>query len=73
MLEVIERKRIEKLPDYLTLITDSQEVEGIKEHLGVLPFDYDVFFIQVGWCGYNEVWGVEGSIPYLSRIADRLA
>ena len=72
MLKVIEHKRIENLSDDLILVTDSQDVEAIKDYLGSLPFDYDIFFVSVEDGDYSEVWGVEGNIPYLCRIADRL-
>lgn len=72
MIKIIERKRIENLSDDLILVDLSQDVECIKCYLGPLPFDYDIFFVQVEDGDYSEVWGVEGSIPYLSRIADRL-
>lgn len=50
-------------PD-LAFISDSQDVEPINEYL---QEDYDSYFVLVGDGEYDEVYGMEGIVPYLSK------
>jgi len=49
--------------------SDSQGVAMVKSHLGKIAEEFDSFFIRVGDGDYQEVWGIHGIIPYLSKNA----
>ena len=56
----------------LQLVTDSQDVEAIKEYLGsdIGEFDLDGidgFFVSIKDGDYSEILGFNGSIPYLDK------
>ena len=57
-----------KFPD-LVFVSDSQDVEAIKEHFGNHPDieDYDSFFVEVGDGEYTEVFGMEGIVPHYDK------
>jgi len=61
-------KDINKRED-LTLLTDSQDVESVKEYFGNRKAvdEFDGFFVKVGEGDYDEIYGFEGSVPYLSK------
>ena len=60
------------LPCELQFVSDSQDVALIKEHIGPTANPYDAFFVHVDEDGYTEVWGIVGTIPYLSKLTFRL-
>jgi hypothetical protein len=60
------------VPEYCTFVSDSQDVQPIKEHIGELAQDYDAFFVHVNNGDYTEIWGIVGIIPSLSKLATRL-
>lgn len=51
----------------LRFISDSQDVEAIKEHLGPEASGYDSFFVEVADGDYKEVWGMVGIVPHLDK------
>ena len=53
----------------LILVTDSQDVEAIKQHIGDFPDleDFDGFFVTVEDGEYGEVYGFSGSVAYLYK------
>lgn len=58
--------------DDLQLITDSQDVEAVKQNLGPAAKDFDGFLVKVGEGEYVEVYGFMGSTPELWKPAIRL-
>jgi hypothetical protein len=60
------------LPQYLQFVTDSQDVEAVREHIGPSADDYDSFFVSVANGDYTEVWGMSGIVPRLSNLVTRL-
>lgn len=61
-------KDLDKRQD-LQLITDSQDVEAIKERFGNDQDleDFGGFFIKIDNGDYDEVYGYEGTIPDLDK------
>lgn len=59
----------------LTFISDSQDVEALKEHLGKnsIAQDYDSFFVKVENGDYTEIYGMAGIVPYLSKLVRKIA
>jgi hypothetical protein len=58
--------------DDLLLVTDSQDVNMIKEYLGDDVAKYDLecidgFFVKVENGDYSEIYGFNGCIPCLSK------
>ncbi len=60
------------LDDSLQFISDSQDVEPIREHIGTDSDGYDSFFVRVQDGDYAEVWGMCGIVPRLSKLVSRL-
>ena len=60
------------LPHELLFLSDSQDVESIKEHVGDSAIGYDAFFVHVADGDYAEVWGIVGIVPYNTKLASRL-
>lgn len=60
-----------KFPD-LIFVSDSQDVEAIKEHFGNHSDikDFDSFFVEVGDGEYTEVYGMEGIIPHYDKYVE---
>ena len=56
----------------LQLVTDSQDVNAIKERIGKEAEDFDGFFVKVSDGDYKEVYGFEGNIPYTNKSVKRL-
>lgn len=52
--------------DY-NFVCDSQDVQAIRDDLGITSNDYDSFFVLVGDGEYIEVWGMYGTVPYLNK------
>ena len=63
---------VANLGQHLTLVSDSQDVQAIREHLGEDAGNYDAFFVDVQNGDYVEVWGMVGIVPYLSKLVSRL-
>jgi hypothetical protein len=52
----------------LQFISDSQDVQSLKEHFGNHCLeDFDSFFVKIEDGDYTEVYGINGIIPYLYK------
>ena len=60
------------LPKDLQFISDSQDVQVIRDYLGERAGNYDAFFCRVQNGDYAEVWGICGIVPYNSKLTTRL-
>jgi hypothetical protein len=56
----------------LSLVTDSQDVEAIKDYIGGKAEDFDSFYVKVKDGDYAEVYGFMGSVPYLHKKLHRI-
>lgn len=63
---------IRMLPRDLEFLSDSQDRETIRQALHGKGNDYDAFFVRVVDGEYQEVWGIAGIVPYLSKLTTRL-
>ena len=63
---------VANLGQHLNFISDSQDVQAIREYLGEDAGNYDAFFVDVQNGDYVEVWGMVGIVPYLSKLVSRL-
>lgn len=55
----------------LNFVSDSQDVEAIHDYIPKSK-PYDAFFIKQRDGDYVEVWGMVGSVPYLSKMVTKL-
>lgn len=60
------------LPTELQFVSDSQDVQAVRESLGEIAAEYDAFFVNVGDGEYTEVWGIVGIVPYNTKLTTRL-
>lgn len=65
-------KTIGELPRGLFLVTDSQDADAVRQHIGPAAADYDSFFVAMGEGEYSVVWGFEGIVPWNHKKAWRL-
>jgi hypothetical protein len=65
-------RTVANLGQHLTFVSDSQDVQAIREHLGEDAGNYDAFFVDVQNGDYTEVWGIVGILPYNSKLTSRL-
>jgi Domain of unknown function (DUF6839) len=73
MPEELPVSTVEFLPEYLTLISESQYVAAISESLGKLvTHRFDAFFVHAVDGEYIEVWGMFGIIPWATREVYRV-
>jgi hypothetical protein len=63
---------VARLGQHLQLVSDSQNVQAIREHLGTDAGNYDAFFVDTRDGDYTEVWGMCGIVPYNSKLVSRL-
>lgn len=56
----------------LIFVSNSQDTQAIREHVGDKANGYDAFFVKVKNADYSEVWGICGIIPVKSKLASRL-
>lgn len=65
---------VSELNPELQFISDSQDVQPIREHLGLtLPDNqFDSFFAGQKDGDYSEVWGMFGIVPYNERAVYRV-
>jgi len=63
---------VANLGQHLNFISDSQDVQAIREYLGEDAGNYDAFFVDVQNGEYVEVWGMVGIVPYNSKLVSRL-
>jgi hypothetical protein len=65
-------RTVANLGQHLQFVSDSQDVQAIREHLGEDAGNYDAFFADVQNGEYVELWGMVGSVPYNSKLVSRL-
>ena len=65
-------RTVSSLGQHLQLVSDSQDVQAIREHLGEDAGSYDAFFVAIADGDYTEVWGMVGIVPYNSKLVSRL-
>lgn len=63
---------VRMIPQSAQFVTDSQDVQAIKGHIGGIAYDYDSFFVIVGDGDYAAVWGMCGIVPHLSKLVTQL-
>jgi hypothetical protein len=65
-------RTVANLGQHLQFISDSQDVQAIRDHLGEDAGNYDAFFVDVQNGDYVEVWGMVGIVPHTSKLVSRL-
>lgn len=65
-------RTVANLGQHLQLVSDSQDVQAIREYLGEDAGNYDAFFVAIKDGEYIEVWGMVGIVPYNSKLVSRL-
>lgn len=56
---------VSELPADATFVSDSGEIQDIREHLAVAPDeDFDSFFVRSGNGEYTDVWGMTGIVLF---------
>ena len=61
------------LPNNLQFMSDSQDVQAVRDYLGDdIASEYDSFFIEILDGDYGKVYGMFGIVPYLSREVTRI-
>lgn len=64
---------VSDLDDSYQFVSDSQDIASIKSYI---PSKYrnkfDSFFVLVGDGDYDEIWGMEGTVPNLTKSVYRL-
>jgi len=63
---------VRDIPDEYIFVSDTQDVEAIKEYLGEVSDGYDSFFVLVGDGDYDDIYGMFGIVPWLSRRVYRI-
>ena len=56
----------------LQFVSDSQDVQAVRESIGKSADGYDAFFVDIADGDYIEVWGICGVVPYTSKLTTRL-
>ena len=72
LIPVEEHKLVSALDKELLFVSDSQDVQPIKELLGDIAADYDSFFVEIKDGDYWQVWGMEGIVPWLHKSVTRI-
>ena len=63
---------VSELPAALQFVSDSQDVDAVKEHIGQAAQEFDSFFVNVQDGDYSEVWGMCGIVPLNSKMVTRI-
>lgn len=72
MEKTTQIKIVASLGSRLRFVSDPQEVKPIKEFIGKDADGYDSFFVQIGAGWYQEVWGMCGIVPHMSKLVTKL-
>lgn len=65
--------KVKDIPSSFELVTDSQEVESIKEMIGKeKEIDIACLFVESDNGEFLNVWGIKRSVPYLDELVHRL-
>lgn len=62
-------KQIFQLDKNLQFVSDSQDVQSLKDSLGSIAQGFDAFFIEIKDGDYQEVWGIHGIVPFNQKFA----
>ena len=62
---------VAQIPDSFDFVSDSQEVEPIKQSFKKAK-EYDSFFVRAENGGYVSIYGMVGCVPYLSKLATKI-
>jgi len=65
-------KDLEQGTDVFTFVSDSQDVEAVRDALGAVAVGYDSFFVRLGEGDYEEVYGMEGVVPKLCKTVYKI-
>jgi len=65
-------RTVANLGQHLQFVSDSQDVQAIREHLGTAAGDYDAFFVDARDGEYTKIWGMCGIVPYHSKLVNQL-
>jgi hypothetical protein len=57
---------VETVPQEAVFLSDSQEVEVVRDFFQYAE-EYDSFFVILGDGDYTRCWGMKGIVPELSR------
>ena len=63
---------LEQGQDVFTFVSDSQDVQAVRDTLGAVAEGYDSFFVRLGDGDYEEVYGMEGIIPKLCKTVYKI-
>lgn len=63
---------ISNLPAGMDFISDSQDVDFVKERIGSCDIDFDACFVRIEDGEYTEIWGIAGIVPLLSKLAYKI-
>lgn len=56
-----------------TFVSDSQDVEAVRDTLGTVSEGYDSFFVKLDGDGdYAEVYGMAGIVPKLNKTVYKI-
>lgn len=58
---------VSMIPLEFQFISDSQEVEPIKDYVGGKAEEFDSFFVLIENGDYKEIWGMYGIVPMLYK------
>lgn len=67
MIHPNEKLSVHELADDLLFLSDSQDVETIKDHIGKDADEFDSFFVRVADGDYDAVYGMHGIVPLTSK------
>lgn len=63
------KKQIFELNKDLQFVSDSQDVDFIKQHCGSIANEFDAFFVSIKDGDYTEIWGIHGIVPFNQKFA----
>jgi hypothetical protein len=73
MIHCKRAMQVADIPDHFILVTDSQDIEAIKDHFGRPEWmDYGCYFVEICDGSYGTIYGCESSVPYLTEWVDEL-
>lgn len=64
--------KVSDLAPDLCFINDSSEVKEIKKLVGRRANNFDCFFVRVKDGEFSEIYGMCGTVPYMSKEVEKL-
>ena len=61
--------KVKDISEEAIFVSDSQDVQAIKEFIGEDAYGFDSFFVTIADGEYESVWGMCGIIPYFDDEA----